>query len=232
MKLERISENQIRCTLNRSDLLSRQIKLSELAYGSGKTRELFRDMMTQAYTELGFEADDIPLMIEAIPVSSECIVLIITKVDNPDDLDDKFAKFLPEEDDNDDDNDNLFSGLDFSDIEDVSDDSPAIKSKESENGGILSRVYSFDSLTKVIHVSKLLPEKCNLENSLYKSPDNGKYYLVIFSTEENRGAYYKLANILSEFGESEPALYASGNYFMEHYNHILIHEALQQLSLL
>ena len=34
MKLERISENQIRCTLTRSDLAERELKLSELAYGS------------------------------------------------------------------------------------------------------------------------------------------------------------------------------------------------------
>ncbi len=81
MKLERINENQIRCTLNKNDLLSRHLKLSELAYGTEKAKALFREMMAQASEELGFEADDIPLVIEAIPVSSDCIVLIITKVE-------------------------------------------------------------------------------------------------------------------------------------------------------
>lgn len=95
MKIERLSENQIRCTLNKSDLASRQLKISELAYGSEKAKELFRDMMQQASHELGFEADDIPLMIEAIPVSSECIVLIVTKVDDPEELDTRFSKFSP-----------------------------------------------------------------------------------------------------------------------------------------
>ena len=86
MKIERLNENQIRCTLNKSDLASRQLKINELAYGSDKAKELFRDMMQQASYELGFEAEDTPLMIEAIPVSSECIVLIVTKVDNPEEL--------------------------------------------------------------------------------------------------------------------------------------------------
>lgn len=95
MKIERLSENQIRCTLNKSDLASRQLKISELAYGSDKAKELFRDMMQQASHELGFEADDIPLMIEAIPVSSDCIVLIVTKVDDPEELDTRFSKFSP-----------------------------------------------------------------------------------------------------------------------------------------
>ena len=57
MKIERLNENQIRCTLNKSDLASRQLKINELAYGSDKAKELFRDMMQQASYELGFEAD-------------------------------------------------------------------------------------------------------------------------------------------------------------------------------
>lgn len=111
MKIERLNENQIRCTLNKSDLASRQLKINELAYGSDKAKELFRDMMQQASYELGFEADDTPLMIEAIPVSSECIVLIVTKVDNPEELDTRFSRFSPS--DSDDDN------FDFDDIETI-----------------------------------------------------------------------------------------------------------------
>ena len=111
MKIERLNENQIRCTLNKSDLASRQLKINELAYGSDKAKELFRDMMQQASYELGFEAEDTPLMIDAIPVSSECIVLIVTKVDNPEELDTRFSRFSPS--DSDDDN------FDFDDIETI-----------------------------------------------------------------------------------------------------------------
>ena len=93
MKIEKISDNQIRCTLNKSDLVSRHLKISELAYGSEKAKELFRDMMQQAAYEFGFETDDIPLMIEAIPVSSDCIILIVTKVEDPEELDTRFSRF-------------------------------------------------------------------------------------------------------------------------------------------
>ena len=48
MKIERLSENQIRCTLNKADLNEKHLKISELAYGSQKARELFRDMIQQA----------------------------------------------------------------------------------------------------------------------------------------------------------------------------------------
>ncbi len=103
MKIEKISESQIRCTLNRDDLVDREIRISELAYGTEKAKALFRDMMQQASYEFGFEADDIPLMIEAIPISSECLILVITKVEDPDELDTRFSKFSSgdEYDDND-----------------------------------------------------------------------------------------------------------------------------------
>ena len=45
MKIEKISDNQIRCTLTRADLADRQLQLSELAYGTEKAKSLFRDMM-------------------------------------------------------------------------------------------------------------------------------------------------------------------------------------------
>ena len=144
MKIERLNENQIRCTLNKSDLASRQLKINELAYGSDKAKELFRDMMQQASYELGFEAEDTPLMIEAIPVSSECIVLIVTKVDNPEELDTRFSRFSPS--DSDDDN------FDFDDIETI----------EGNNIPISHCQQPMKSLTNVLPQMKKVCLKMNL----------------------------------------------------------------------
>ena len=93
MKIEKVSDTQIRCTLTKEDLADRHLKISELAYGTEKAKNLFRDMMQQASYEFGFEADDIPLMIEAIPVSADTIILLITKVEYPEELDTRFSKF-------------------------------------------------------------------------------------------------------------------------------------------
>ena len=95
MKIEKINDNQIKCTLTREDLADRQLKLSELAYGTEKAKSLFRDLMLQAQEEYGFEANNMPLMIEAIPTSAESIVLIVTKVEDPEELDSRFSKFAP-----------------------------------------------------------------------------------------------------------------------------------------
>jgi adapter protein MecA 1/2 len=96
MKIEKLSETQIRCTLSKDDLDTRQLRLSELVYGSEKAQELFHDMIQQASYEFGFEAQDMPLMVEAIPVSAECLVLIITKVEEPEELDTRFSRFTPD----------------------------------------------------------------------------------------------------------------------------------------
>jgi len=96
MRIEKINENQIRCILSRSDLEERRIKLSELAYGSEKARSLFRDMMQQAFRDFGFEVNNFPLMIEAVPVSGDQLVLIITKVEDPEELDTRFSRFSAE----------------------------------------------------------------------------------------------------------------------------------------
>ena len=103
MKIEKLNENQIRCTLNKSDLADHNIRLTELAYGTDRAKALFRDMMQKASDDVGFEVGDIPLMIEAIPVNPDCLVLIITKVEDPEELDTRFSKFTkPSSDDYDD----------------------------------------------------------------------------------------------------------------------------------
>ncbi len=55
MKIEKVNENQICCTLTREDMDDRQMRISELAYGSDKAKRLFRDMIQQANYEFGFE---------------------------------------------------------------------------------------------------------------------------------------------------------------------------------
>src|SRR5699024_12401076 len=56
-----------------------------------------RAMMPQAAHDFGFEANNIPLIIEAIPLSSDSIILIITKVEDPEELDPRFSRFSPDE---------------------------------------------------------------------------------------------------------------------------------------
>ena len=99
MKIEKLNDNQIRCTLTREDLISRRINLRELVYGSDKARKLFEDMMDEAFSRFGFSVDNASLMIEAIPLSGDSIVLIISRVDNIEEMDSRFARFTMDDGD-------------------------------------------------------------------------------------------------------------------------------------
>ncbi len=256
MKIEKISDNQIRCTLNKSDLIDRELKISELAYGTEKAKALFRDMIQQAFYEFGFEVDDIPLMIEAIPVSTECLILVITKVEDPDELDTRFSKFssfnVHEDKDKDETDEDSYADEIincFDQTEDDLNDDFEDNSKEDMEGaelpetevaekpGIhvpskLTKLYSFRSLKEVIELSSIMLGTYNGINTLYKNPATSIYYLVITISDHTPEEFNKVCNIISEYGKPERFTYASSSYFNEHYEVIVKDHALQILSVM
>ena len=162
MKIEKINDNQIRCTLTHADLAARNLKISELAYGTEKAKSLFRDMMQQASFDFGFETDDLPLMIEAIPSSSDSITLIITKVEDPEELDTRFSKFTPAGD-SDTPNSNVLEKLQGADeffdllnkVKEVASEAKDPEPKETVPTFPV-RLFSFDTLDSVIEALTII----------------------------------------------------------------------------
>lgn len=255
MKIEKINDNQIRCTLTREDLSSRDLKLSELAYGTDKAKSLFRDMMQQAAYECGFEANDIPLMIEAIPISADSIILIITKVEDPEELDTRFAKFAPSQP-----GEELPSSLAtpakpegaddilglFNKIREAKKSAALAKSAKTEsqpeeaedeedtgseeNSFNLTRLYAFSDLDCVIRASHVLGSVYHGTNSLYKNPATREYHLIISKSEHTPEEFNKVCNILSEYGSNIKYTPATGAYYGEHMECLVENAALQKLS--
>ena len=248
MKIEKINENQIRCTLSREDLISRHIKLSELAYGSAKARELFRELMEQASYQYGFEAEDIPLMIEAVPLSSESIVLVVTKVENPDELDTRFSRFSEDDDDDydydDDDsttsktkpfneasaNDilNMFNSL----LEKATEAAKSYPEQAAKKGlpVDITKMFVFDNLDDVIRLSSILATFYNGKNSLYRSPFDGQYYRVVSKSDDTPEVYNKVCNILSEYSDQQNYVVGTAQYMSEHYDTMIQGDAVQKLA--
>ena len=246
MKLERVNDHQIRCTLRRADLAQREIKFSELAYGSDKAKKLFRDMMQKATYELGFEAEDTPLMIEAVPVSADSIILIITKVEDPEELDTRFANFAPsvhESSDSSSPIEQLIQSL-SSDAENVLDlfkkyrqatnNDEAVASdntiKEASQGFEITKIFSFEKLSDVISVAKLLSKFYAGENALYKSKKSGKLILVIHKSHHTPEDFNKVCNIISEYGVAEKYTEAYASYLEENGDTIIGEHALLTLA--
>lgn len=231
MKIERISENQIRCTLNRNDLSARQLTLRELAYGTDKARVLFREMIQRATAEVGFEADDIPLMIEAIPLSSDGIMLIITKIDDPEELDTRFAKFMPA------DVDELSipdgeEELDLSFPSGVGDMLDALNryvEKQKPESSVRTRCFRFAKLDHVIDAAHALHGLRIGENSLYKAED-GLFYLTVNSAGHPPEDFNRLCNRIVEYGTALRTVNGTELYYEEHYDSIIKGNALESLA--
>ena len=240
MKIEKINENQIRCTLTKEDLADRNIKISELAYGSGKTRELFQDMMRQANDDFGFEVNDIPLMVEAIPISPEGIVLVITKVNDPEETEKHLSKFFSKEI-KDKFKDGLLSHLDdmeleLDDFEEINDNikepqgQVAEANNDSEAGSSLYSIYSFNTLSDVISVAEILAPSYKGDSSVYKSPFDNRYYLSLCVDGSEEGIINRTCAVLTENGRRETPTYVKELFFAEHFDEIIADNAIEKLG--
>ena len=248
MKIEKVNEHQIRCTLTREDLADRELKISELAYGTEKAKNLFRDMMQQAAYECGFEAEDIPLMIEAIPLNAECIVLIITKVEDPEELDTRFSKFAPSVHDEDlDDAEDIIDA--FSDSTDemldmlrkMDQQSRAVpvsepnsktplQSRETVSNAHTEHMFSFTSLSDVMRLANVTAPLYDGCSSLYKNESNGSYLLLISPFGMTTADFNRICNILTEYGHLEQFSAAAESYLEEHFEPIIKDTAIQSLA--
>ncbi len=260
MKIEKVNDNQIRCTLTREDLADRQIRLSELAYGSEKAKLLFRDMIQQANYEFGFEANDIPLMVEAIPASADSIILVITKVEYPEELDTRFSKFSdPDE------------SMYYSDEEAAENQLPPQgaddilglfrrmkENAEAKKEGMaaetaaagakaeasarpdanaevlvdLTKMFEFGRMEQVENLAHVLEGYYHGENDLYKNVSRNRLYLLIHKSDHTPEEFNKVCNIISEYATQKNYTDAVGAHLAEHGKVILKGSALQTIAML
>lgn len=253
MKIEKVNDNQIRCTLTKEDLACRSLKISELAYGTQKAKDLFRDMMQQASFEFGFEAEDIPLMIEAIPFS-EYVVLIITKVEDPEELDTRFSKFAPSNEEDED--DSYEEGYEESDnhTQDVLDLFKKIKDSCDEvlrDAGVdanapmpsgkdqaapksevkgLMQAFNFNSMSEIIRVAHIIGNRFTAPSSVYVNESTGEYLLLVKQGDYAIEQFAKVCNFLSEYATLFRAMNNAESYLEEHYSPVCVGNALETLS--
>ena len=251
MKIEKVNDRQIRCILTGEDLAKRQLKLSELAYGTEKARSLFRDMMEQAAFQYGFEADDSPLMIEAIPLSSDSIVLVVTKVDHPEELDTRFSNFAPSVQGSvpsggqQADQPSPFGRLMDSLRREMAADTngqetgaegqaPADNSKESEafrQFVFTNRLFAFQTLGDAVRAASMTGGSFTGRSSLYHADSDDLYYLFLTMPDmDTVKAMQHVLAVISEYGHSEPISYAREQHLKEHSRILCENDALSRLA--
>lgn len=259
MKIEKLSENQIRCTLTHEDLNSRNIRLSELAYGSSAARKLFQDMMQEARAAVGFDTGSSPIVIEAIPTSMDALTLLITKVDDPEELDARFSRFTRSGDSSD--SGSAFLGandvlelfqriyearssaeagkkgetaeaLSLSGADSAEKNTAAEKDKGKEKEPInLVESFHFDTLDDLILASHNLERCYSGKNTLYRRHENGRQYqLILHQSGMEPKEFNKICNILSEYGKGENFTPAQEAFLREHGDVLMADSAIQQLA--
>ncbi len=219
MKIEKISDVQIKATLSHSDLLDRDLKISELAYGSAKAQELFQDMMVQAHEEFGFEAENVPLMIEAVPLSTDSIMIVVTKVDDPEQIEKRLEKIgerpthrsfkNPDEDKD-----------EF--LELVGDDEP----EEIVEGSKMT--YLFNSFEQACMAAHSVQPLFSGDNSLYKYQD--RYFMILGANKKAHTENSSIKSLLTEFGVKLPVSDLNESFLEEHGTVIVKANAIEILN--
>ena len=80
MKIEKLTENKIRITLNLNDLEEEHIDLHSFMSNSPESQALFYNLLNQAEKEVGFYTKDYKLMIEAIAIPEGNFILTVTRL--------------------------------------------------------------------------------------------------------------------------------------------------------
>lgn len=211
MKIEKISESQIKFILTQSDLSERNIKIEDLTSPSEKTQALFRDIMEQAMEEYGFSSENTPLMVEAVPVGLDGIMIIVTKIDSTDDNENKFKLVSQTKEMR------RFKKKSITNFE------PETKSEENIS------IFSFEKLDDVIDASIRISHYYHGSSSLHKYQN--KYFLLIqndmISDHLNTD---DLEMLLNEYGQKHVSNILSKYYLLEHGEVILKTAAVRTLA--
>ena len=209
MKIEKINDNQIKFLLTNEDLQEREIKLSELAQGSEKAQAFFRDIMTEAMLDCGFDATNTPLMIEAMPVTMDTVMIIVSKVTKDVDID-KTLSLTPKSLED--------RKYNIGDIKIFKEEKESYASEEKD-----IYIYSFKTLEDIISLANRL--EYNASNMIYKYQD--RYFLTL---EKQDSFNTNIENVISEYGQKHISNIISKCYLDEHGEIIIKNDALKILS--
>ncbi len=214
MKIEKISDTQIKFILSKDDLAGKNIKLEDLSSSNDKTKELFQDMLATALEEFGFAIDDAPLLVEALPVAMDSIMIIVTKIDSEEKPTEELGQpsALP---------------AISNDIHKYKRKSITVHRNDSlDNSNVL--IYSFNTLDDVIDVCSKIYTYSYKASSLYKN--DKKYYLILQSRKKDAESLEGSSFILNEYGTKQNSSALSKYWFIEHGETIIGEHAVKILA--
>ena len=209
MRIERISDTQMKFVLRHTDLEARDIKISELSHSSDKTQELFREMLQIAQEEGAFESSEsTPYLIEATKEGVDSLAVIVTKM-NAEDLERRFS-LVPA----------AKGRCRFKRNEYI--DQPEYPNEDSH------AIISFENLDMAATAADSIALIFTGKSQLFKL--NGQYFLWLLNETEDDRPTTDLEAIMLEYGQKHAANALSRQYLTEHGETIIIENAVNKLA--
>lgn len=201
MHIEKINDHKIRCFVTASDLMARKLTIKELKYGNQATMDLFHDVVEEASSRYGFNEEEFPIMIEAVPIGPDGLMITVSAIEEAEEMDPHFARFTPFEEEN--------TKPRYQDRQDVfSTDDPR---------PFTSAVFSFSGIDDVMAFTLRVSEDFSGKSLLYRNTEQNGFYLTLQKPETLSVKDFRtFVNSLSEFGEFSDNSQVLFAYLSEH----------------
>ena len=183
MRMEKINEHQVRCLISNQDLLTRKLTAGELRYGDPGTRALFKEVLQTASSQYGFNKEEYPVMIEAVPVT-EGLLIVLSAVENPEETDPHFVHFHEEEN------------------EDAAPDGDVfLEMPEEAMPDIRHTVFHFAGIDEAVAFARRLGEYEG-ESHLYRGEGRHEFFMVLIRPEDMKSEeFVTLVNQVAEYSD-------------------------------
>jgi len=207
MRIERISDTQMKFVLMLDDLEERDIKITELSYASHKTQRLFREIMTLIQDEDEFVEGETPLMFEAMRVGVDSLVVVVTKIDEA--AENQGFNLIP----------------------------AARRECRFKKRGIIKQqtlpgedshcVFSFENIDDLAACATRLPMHFKGKSQVYKM--DGKFFLTLTNETEDTQTTAAFEMVLHEYGQKYMSNAISCQYLVEHGENFISENAVEKL---
>ena len=248
MKVERISDNQIKFEFMAQDLAERDINITDIVNPSAsKTHGLFREITGLLQSEYDFATIGTPLVFEAT-MSHDTLIVVVTKMGNNHGFNENYdlpgfqnlvSNFMSQLENNGYNTD----GLDLLSAsmqthgnlpnkpapckgQPGGNAKPRVHKKRPESG---YAVYAFADFDMLAAAASRIPESYKGRSHVYKLRD--KYQLILQNIGTGDYSAKKFAAQLSEFGQRQPTSQITYNQLMEHGEVIIAEEAISKLKI-
>lgn len=204
MRIEKINSNQVRCLMTKQDLLARNITTKELRYGSKEAKKMFSEVVEQVKKECSFNKENLPIMVEAIPMDKDELMLIISAVEHAEEMDPHYASIRDEEE--------------ATEETEQPEREPDI-SETMTTGRV---VFRFDGMDRLIEFTKkmiLFPGN----TKLYRGQGAHEFYLLIEQPEKMaREDFLAFVRMMMEMGEIAAQSFVLSERLMEYETPVML----------